>query len=376
MLLIVSYTLGASAQFNPEIDALMAYVDSVQDHNQKYVKSSPSLSMFAQSHVNLPNYDGRRGEILIAFNSHIQNLSDLNSKEFMELNQTINRFRQVMERFSEKTTESYKWENHAYLCDTISYTAFLDRYRNDPLPNEHSDKYFFNTYITFPAMESVTFKYASGVDTVTLTHVTYDSITGTYKEGKPQRVPDFQGRGELRYSIMLDTLNINAIPLNINAYCEAIKDVFNAKGVTMRKVHYYQFECKQDRVFDGDTYGLHYIIQSKDIAHRILSNFWNATSNYCDKHPCELYSMYNYKKIRYPENSSPMLIFTSSATNSSWLRLLPELSVYIACSKGYYHILVLNADYYNSINRVFPKDWEIIKDYDNGEITYYEEDRR
>ena len=47
--------------------------------------------------------------------------------------------------------------------------------------------------------------------------------------------------------------------------------------------------------------------------------------------------------------------------------------VWTAYSKGYYHILLLKTD--GGMLHNLPRDWEIIRDYDNGVVTYYEEDR-
>jgi len=44
-----------------------------------------------------------------------------------------------------------------------------------------------------------------------------------------------------------------------------------------------------------------------------------------------------------------------------------------AYSMGYYHILLLKTDGYRLYN--LPEGWETIRDYDNGEVTHYEEDR-
>ena len=49
-----------------------------------------------------------------------------------------------------------------------------------------------------------------------------------------------------------------------------------------------------------------------------------------------------------------------------------SFTVFTLFSKNYYHILVL----YTKGTLFIPMDWEIIKDYDNGVVKYYENDTK
>ena len=399
--------IGAKAQINPEIKALMAYADSMQ---KEKTPIGPYADMRFEVGRSGLECQGRIGFSYSIIKGLPQNYNPENTPELIAIkNQNgeklLGQMLQTLDRLSRKSIEATHWEIHSDKADTIRYSMYLRpgssmfSLRNSTNPRLSPSAGFGGEYINMNYTFTRDLPY----------------YVRTYKKdektGKDILVIDSStvasynlANATLRYTYYLDSTLINnpdernvqysASPLRSDVYCDAIAEVFNRLGVTMRKVHYYYMEGKYGTyshtdvygvykslsypfVTENDTYGLHYIIQSKDVAEAVMRDYWKATVDYMMAHPHEDCHAINPYRLSF-ENAPQTIFYGQHAFLSyplGWNTFSrPDVfEVRTAFSKGYYHILLLKTDGDSFFD--LPDGWETIRDYDNGEVTYYEEDR-
>ena len=399
--------IGAKAQINPEIEALMAYVDSMKNE-KTYINPSAQMSFGV----------GRNGlecNGLIRFRySYVKDYIDDRDSEMrmirnQKMEEMLERVLQTLDRLSRKSIEATHWEIHGQNADTLNYAIYL-RPGSSMFSLRNSTNSRYSPSAAFGG-EFINMSYTAARDIpyYPLRNYTRDEETGRNIVSVDSSVvaSQFVASASLRYTYYLDSAFVNdpnergvqleATPFHADAYCDAVMNVFNRSGVTMRKVHYYSmkgevkdytlsisyaeakqtnFTQKKPRIQEGDTYGLHYIIQSKEVAEAVMRDYWKATIDYMMTHPHE--SCYANNPNRWSFDARPQIIFDGKLASreypTEWDGSECDMfDVRTAYSMGYYHILLLKTDGYRLYN--LPEGWETIRDYDNGEVTHYEEDR-
>lgn len=406
MLLIASYTLGAAAQFCPEIDALMAYVDSM-----KQEQTGLSLSNYMTFGV------GRTGlecQGRLSFqHSYIEGHSTATKPEWIALQkqkmeEMLNRVRQTLDHLSKQSIEASHWEMHSNNADTLNYAMYL-RPAQQMFSLRKSTNSRFGPSAAFGG-EYINMNYYATRDIPYYPERNYkkDEQTGkTIVEVDSSVVASYNiAHASLNYFYYLDSAFVNnpdergvqlfVTPFNPDTYCEAIQKVLNRPGVVMRQVHYYKLEGNFSTgstsdsygnsitgsfpfITESDTYGLHYIIQSKEVAETVIRDYWKATIDYILSHPHEDCHAINPNRCRFGKSAEKVFygqhdfrVYQLGWNDYSGLSDTNYFDVLTAYSKGYYHILLLKTNGGRLHN--LPKDWETIRDYDNGVVTYYEED--
>lgn len=409
MLLMASYTLGASAQFNPEIDALMAYVDSMK--NEKTYTNPSAQTSFGVGRNGL-ECQGR-----ISFqHSYTDGLPDNIIGESPEtisigkqkMAEMLERVLQTLDRLSRKSIEATHWEIHSDKADTINYAMYLRpaqqmfSLRNSINSNHSPSAAFGGEYI------NMSYTAARNIPNYPSRTYKKDEETGkTIVEVDSSVVASWNPTSvSLNYTYYLDSAFVNnpdergvqlfVTPFNPDTYCEAIQEVLNRPGVVMRQVHYYKLECNFSTgsisdsygnsitgsfpfITESDTYGLHYIIQSKEVAETMIRDYWKATIDYILTHPHEDCHAINPNRCRFEKSAKTIFygqhdfrVYQPGWNDYSGRSDTNYFDVLTAYSKGYYHILLLKTNG----GRLYglPQNWETIRDYDNGLVTYYEED--
>lgn len=400
--------IGAKAQINPEIEALMAYVDSMKKDNS-YI--TPFADMRFDVGTMGLECTGRIGfqysYILgLPHNYNPENPERIAIKK-QKGEEMLERMLQTLDRLSRKSIEATHWEIHSDKADTLRYSMYL-RPGSSMFSLRNSTNSRYSPSAAFGG-EYINMSYTFTSDRPYYYNSTYKKDEETGRDIiiiDSSAVASYNlANATLRYTYYLDSTLINnpdernvqysASPLRSDVYCDAIAEVFNRPGVTMRKVHYYFMEGKNGTyshtdengvysslsypfVTENDTYGLHYIIQSKDVAEAVMRDYWKATVDYMMAHPYEDCHAIDPYLLRF-ENSPQTIFYGQHAFLSyplGWNNpSRPDVfEVRTAFSKGYYHILLLKTDGDSFFD--LPKGWETIRDYDNGEITYYEEDRK
>lgn len=409
ILLMASYILGASAQFNPEIDALMAYVDSMKHENTGL---SPTARMlFRSGHSGLEC----TGQLSFQY-SYVDGYYIYNPGTFptmkQKMEEMLDRVRQTLDRLSKQSIESTHWEIHGQNADTLNYAMYL-RPAQQMFSLRNSTNSRYSPIASFGG-EYINMKYTATRDIPYYPERNYkkDEQTGqTIVEVDSSVVTSMtRAYASLNYTYYLDSAFVNnpdergvqlfITPFNPDTYCEAIQSVFNRPGVVMRQVHYYIMKGEhstssyqsasgtyvqryQPFITESDTYGLHYIIQSKEVAEAVISDYWKVTIDYMMTHPYENCLALNPNRVIFEDKTTVFSgkhnyrvyqVGWNSYNKYNSLDDTNYFEVWTAYSKGYYHILLLKTD--GGMLHNLPRDWEIIRDYDNGVVTYYEEDRK
>lgn len=402
--------IGAKAQINPEIEALMAYVDSMKNE-KTYINPSAQMSfgvgrygLECQGRISFQHsYTDGLPDNFIGASPETISIGKQKIAEMLE------RVLQTLDRLSRKSIEATHWEIHGQNADTLNYAIYLRpgssmfSLRNSTNSRYSPSAAFGGEYI------NMSYTAARDIPYYPLRNYTRDEETGRNIVSVDSSVvaSQFVASASLRYTYYLDSAFVNdpnergvqleATPFHADAYCDAVMNVFNRSGVTMRKVHYYSmkgevkdytrsihyaearqtnFTQKKPRIQEGDTYGLHYIIQSKEVAEAVMRDYWKATIDYMMTHPHE--SCYANNPNRWSFDERPQIIFDGKLASreypTEWDGSECDMfDVRTAYSMGYYHILLLKTDGYRLYN--LPEGWETIRDYDNGVVTHYEEDR-
>lgn len=311
------------SQINPQVENLLNVF-----YTLKYAYDNKDITLTENMYNS--TYDGLCFEAQITFSLNDQSWESSNAAGH---HQVLRRVRQTLDDLSQNAETIHKWETHTGKHDTINYAMFLKPgtkatdYQNHMIYD--GDKHWASG-----GLESINMEY-------TAMHPSKDELT------QPTRL----ARGTLTYKCVLDTLAKATRDFNATSYCDAIKTVVNQKGISMRKVHY-----KQDA---GDTYGIHYIIRSQENALNVLEQLREKTKEYIATHPNESFNMFTPRQNDYI-STYPFLEGEGQTV----------FSVFTIFSKDFYHILVLYTD--GTLN--IPTDWEIIKEYDNGKVSYYDKD--
>lgn len=352
--IIISLMLGCSSPLWSQIDSQVENLLNTF-YTLKYAYNYKDLTM-TESIYN-SSHDGLCFEARITFYLDGQSWETSNA---IGHNQILRRTRQTLDELSQNAESIHKWETHSGQHDTINYAMFLKPGTGN-LPYQNQMINIGDRYWATGGLESINMEYIA-------THPNKEELE---KLTEPIRL----ARGTLTYKCVLDTLAKATKNFNTEAYCNAIKPVVSQKGINMRKVHYKQdgnavkddefFVKGNDEQAAGDTYGIHYIIRSVDIALTALDQLRKTTKDYIAQHPNEAFSMFNPRQNDYISTSPFLSSNTTTTVDNS-----ESFTVFTVFSKGYYHILVLHTNGTLCI----PTDWEIIKDYDNGEVKYYEKD--
>lgn len=246
---------------------------------------------------------------------------------------------------------AYKYETHADNDTTIYFLMIrgteLSNISNNPAANTQAYKSLF------PSAQEYVYYYAN-------------------QAKGPNEFP--MQMHDLIYMTPLDSTRTATEPFSAKDFCDFVSPIFNQKGVTVRKVHY-SFDNSMSNFHDGiryigttkrnqsgDTYGVHYIVKSYEQGMQIAQQLYEAIVEYSAKHP--------HQACRYQHTNSFYLHNMLEYIN----RPTMQFRVFVDCDRDRdksIHFLFLNTD--GSL--VIPQDYEIIKDYDNGRITYYEDDR-
>ncbi len=346
---LLSYSAHLWSQINPQVENLLNTF-----YTLKYVYDYKNFTMTESMYNSVQ--DGLCFEARITFFLDDQSWETSNA---VGHNQVLRRTRQTLDELSQSAETIHKWETHSGKHDTINYAMFLKPgaggipYQNHMINN--GDKHWATG-----GLESINMEYIA-------THPNPEELT------EPIRL----ARGTLTYKCVLDTLAKATEDFSTEAYCDAIKSVVNQKGVSMRKVHYKQdsetagkskfFVKGDDELAKGDTYGIHYIIRSQDIALSVLSQLREVTKEYIASHIHEAFNMFNPRQNDF---ISTFPFLSSNTKDAEGVKV--SFTVFTLFSKNYYHILVL----YTKGTLFIPMDWEIIKDYDNGVVKYYENDTK
>lgn len=351
--IIISLMLGCSSllwsQINPQVESLLNTF-----YTLKYAYDYKNLTM-TESIYN-SSHDGLCFEARVTFYLDGQSWETSNA---VGHNQILRRTRLTLDELSQNAESIHKWETHSGKHDTINYAMFLKPGAGN-LPYQNHMINIGDRYWATGGLESINMEYIA-------THPTKEELIA------PMRL----ARGTLTYKCVLDTLAKATECFNTESYCDAIKSVVNKKGISMRKVHYKQdgYIVKNDEFFvkgdteqaTGDTYGIHYIIRSEDIALTVLNQLREKTKEYIATHPNEAFSMFNPRQNDYISTFPFLSSNTTTSENDSG-----SFTVFTVFSKSYYHILVL----YTNGTLCIPTNWEIIKDFDNGVVKYYENDMK
>lgn len=394
-----------NAQINPEIKALMAYADSMKNEITFINPSAMMRFDVGRSGLECQGRISFQYSYVKGIPRHQENPERIATQK-QKGEEMLERMLQTLDRLSRKSIEATHWEIHGQNADTLNYAIYLRpglsmfSLRNSTNPRYSPSAAFGGEYINM--------NYTFNSELPYYYERTYkkDEETGRdiiIVDSSAVASRDF-ANATLNYTYYLDSTLINnpnernvqysASPLRSDVYCDAIAEAFNRPGVTMRKVHYYLMEGKYGTyshtdvngvyrslsypfVTENDTYGLHYIIQSKDVAEAVMRDYWKATVDYMMAHPHEDCHAINPYRLSF--DNSPQTIFYGQHAFLSYplgwnTTSRPDVfEVRTAYSKGYYHILLLKTDGDSFFN--LPDGWETIRDYDNGEVTYYEEDR-
>lgn len=347
--LLLSCSLHLWAQINPQIENLLNGFYTLK-YAYDYKDLTMTESMYNSAH------DGLCFEARITFYLDGQSWETSNA---IGHNQILRRTRQTLDELSQSAESIHKWETHSGKHDTINYAMFLKPGAGD-LPYQNHMINIGDKYWATGGLESINMEYIA-------THPSEEELT------EPVRL----ARGTLTYKCVLDTLAKATTAFNTEGYCDVIKTVVNQKGISMRKVHYKQdgetaennefFVKGESKSAKGDTYGIHYIIRSEDIAQSVLSQLRQTTKGYIAKHPNEKFNMFNPRQNDYI-STFPFLSCNTQGEDGTQT----AFTVFTVFSKNYYHILVL----YTNGTLFIPMNWEIIKDYDNGTVKYYEKDTK
>lgn len=410
--LMASIGLRAAAQFNPEIDALMAYMDSMKHENTDI---SMDATMWFKSGPSGLECTAHLSSQYLYIDGTSDSNPEKNALQKQKMEEMLNRVRQTLDRLSKHSIESTHWEIHGQNADTLNYAMYLrPAQQMFSLRNSTDSRYspsaaFGGEYINMQYTANRNIPYYSA------RNYKKDEQTGQIVTEVDSSVVTSMNRAQayLSYTYYLDSAFVNnptergvqlfVTPFNPEAYCEAIQNVFNRPGVVMRQVHYYIMDggyasggyqsasgayVQRNYPFikESDTYGLHYIIKSEEIVNAVMADYWKATIDYMMAHPYENCQVVNPYRTIFKDYSTFILYgkhsyrVYPSGLNSYYKYKYDNLcetdyfDVWTAYSKGYYHILLLKTD--GSRLNDLPKDWETIRDYDNGVVSYYEEDKK
>lgn len=329
IIVLLGYSSNVWSQINPQVENLLNVF-----YTLKYAYDNKDITLTENMYNS--TYDGLCFEAHITFSLVDQSWETSNATGHR---QVLRRVRQTLDELSQNAETIHKWETHTGQHDTINYAMFL-KPGSKTIDYQNHMIYDGDKHWASGGLESINMEY-------TATHPPTEEQTESMR----------LARGTLTYKCVLDTLAKATRDFNATSYCDAIKNVVTQKGINMRKVHY-----KQDA---GDTYGIHYIIRSQENALRVLDELRQTTKGYIASHPNESFNMFNPRQNDYI-STYPFLSGNTTASKGNQ----EVFSVYTIFSKDFYHILVLYTDGVLEI----PTDWEIIKEYDNGKVSYYDKD--
>lgn len=333
ILFLLLITLEAMAQ---DIDSVRKEIEALYDHLGNHATYFNNLGGFHR---------------MMGLQRTIWNGND-NKERFKDRHEQIVK---SLDKLMPNVPLAYKYETHADNDTTIYFLMIrgteLSNISNNPAANTQAYKSLF------PSAQEYVYYYAN-------------QAKGPNEF--PMRIHD------LIYMTPLDSTRTATEPFSAKDFCDFVSPIFNQKGVTVRKVHY-SFDNSMSNFHDGiryigiekrnqsdgysgDTYGVHYIVKSYEQGMQIAQQLYEAIVEYSAKHP--------HQACRYQHTNSFYLHNMLEYIN----RPTMQFRVFVDCDRDRdksIHFLFLNTD--GSL--VIPQDYEIIKDYDNGRITYYEDDR-